>query len=322
MDPKAIESARQAIIQGDNILIACHVRPDGDTLGSALALWLALGSLGKVSWVLSTDGVPEPWDLIPHSNAVLREAPDTDFALSIAVDADGINRLGEAAKPVESAPLVISIDHHSGANPFGDIRIYDPEAAATAELVYGLIDALGVEIGRDIASCLMAGIVGDTGGFRFPNTTPRTFEIAAELMRAGASPSEIAVRIYEDRGLTATKVLGHVLAGLKTAANGRIVWGSVSKEDFSKLEAEDTHTEGVVNYIRAVRGSKIALLFREGPNGAVRVSLRSNKGVDVAKIAAKFGGGGHPAAAGCTLDADLQTAEKLVIEEASRWMES
>jgi len=322
MVQKEIEAVRQAILQTDNILIACHVRPDGDTLGSALALSLALRKIGKTACVVSADGVPEPWSFIPHSAEVLREAPKKKFGLAIGVDADGISRLGDAAAALESAPVVVSIDHHSGSSPFGDIRVHDTKAAAAAELVYALIIALGLEIDRDIACCLMAGLVGDTGGFRFPNVTPRTFEIAAELARAGASSSDIAKRVYEDRGLTATKVLGHVLAGLRTTAKGRIVWGRVSKKDFEKLGADDTHTEGVVNYIRAVQGSKVGLLFREAPNGTVRVSLRSNQGIDVAGIARTFGGGGHPAAAGCTIESDLETAEKLVVEEVLKWMDS
>ena len=322
MNPEALEAARDAIRGGRTFLIACHVRPDGDTLGSGMALWLALGKLKKQAWIVSVDGVPDPWGFIPHSDVLLTSAPDENFDVAIAVDADGIERLGNAKAAVESAQTVISIDHHAGAAPFGDIRIHNASRAATAEIVLGLLDALEIPLDAEMATCLMAGIIGDTGAFRFTNVTPQTFETSSRLMMAGADPAEIARRVYENRGLTATKVLGHVLADLRTAAEGRVVWGSVSLQSFGALGANDTHTDGVVNFIRAVRGAKVGLLFRECPDATVRVSLRSNGDVNVSKIAGVFGGGGHSAAAGCTVEGTLAEAEDRVIGEVVKWMAS
>lgn len=318
----ALEAARDAILRGSRFLIACHVGPDGDTLGCALSLWLAIRKTGKDAWVVSQDGAPDPWNIIPHTDAVLKAAPDGEFDVAIAVDADGIDRLGSARAAVESAGLVICIDHHKGKSPFGDIQICRPEKSASAEIVLELLDALGANIDSEIATCLMAGIVGDTGGFRFANVTPETLETAARLMRSGASPAEIAREVYENRSLTATRVLGHVLAGLRTAADGRVVWGSVSLKEFADLDASDEHTDGVVSFIRAVRGAQVGLLFRERPDGTVRVSLRSNEATDVSLIAAAFGGGGHAAAAGCTIEGSLAGVEKRVIEEVMKWTES
>ena len=319
---KDLEAARDAILRGRRFLIACHVRPDGDTLGCAIALWLALGKLAKAAWVVSVDGAPDPWDFIPHVNSILTSAQDENPDVAIAVDADGIDRVGAARAKLESASVIISIDHHAGTSPFGHVRVYDPTAAATAELVVELLDALAVPLDREIATCLMAGLVGDTGAFRFANVTPRTFEIAARLTRERASAYEIARRVYEDRSLTATKVLGHVLARLRTTPDNRIAWGSVSLKDFAALGASDAHTDGVVNFIRSVHGAKVGLLFREYPDGTVRVSLRSNEGFDVARIAAVFSGGGHPAAAGCTVEGGLSEVEKRVVDEVIKWMAS
>ena len=320
MERKTLEAACDVIRRGRTFIIACHIRPDGDTLGSGIALWLALNGLGKKAWIVSVDGVPDPWGFLPHTDVLLASAPKEDFDVAIAVDADGIERVGDARPAVESARTVISIDHHAGAAPFGDVRVHDPKAAATAELVIEILDILNVPIDTDIATCLMAGIIGDTGAFRFTNVTPRTFETAARLLRAGASSSEIARRVYEDRSLIATKVLGHVLADLRTSIGEAIVWGSVSLEDFAALGASDEHTDGVVNFILAVQGARVGLLFREYPDGTVRVSLRSNGDIDVSKIANIFGGGGHAAAAGCTVEGNLATAEERVVDEVAKWM--
>ena len=214
----------------------------------------------------------------------------------------------------------MDIDHHITAGQFGDIRLLDAGAAATGEIVYDLLLALGAPITLPIAECLLCALLTDTGSFRFMNVTPRTMEIAAEMLRVGASPNTIAEQVFENKAFAAQKLLGRALESLQRTPDGRIVWAHVTQADFQEFHATDEATEGVVNAVRAVRGADIALFLREMPSGRFRVSLRSREPFDVAKVAQVFGGGGHRLASGCTLDGPLAEAEARLVAEVQRWM--
>ncbi|MDO8586246.1 MAG: bifunctional oligoribonuclease/PAP phosphatase NrnA [Armatimonadota bacterium] len=322
MEEKELKEAADLIRRRKKFLVACHVRPDGDTLGSALALANALRQLGKDTVVVSADGVPEIYSFLPDGEDILKETSERAFDVAIVIDCDGIDRVGPALDAVKSARKVISIDHHTNSPPFGDIGLYNTEAAASGEIVLDLIDRLGVTLDERMAICLMTALVSDTGAFRFPNVTPRTFLFAAGLTAAGASASHIARLVYENRSLASARLMGIALAGLKVDKGGDLVWSVLSREDFEKTGAADADTEGVINHIMAVKGARVGLLFREAPDGPAIVSLRSRDSIDVSKVARAFGGGGHAAAAGCIISASLPEAERMALEEARKWMES
>jgi bifunctional oligoribonuclease and PAP phosphatase NrnA len=322
MGEKDLKQAAEIIRRNQTFLLACHARPDGDTLGSALALANTLRRMDKTALVLSVDGVPDTYTFLPGSEDVVTNTDRRDFDVSIVPDCDGIDRVGDVIDIVQSSRAIISIDHHSGLFPFGDVQLYDQKAAATAEIVLELIDHLGVAPDVDTAFCLMTAIISDTGAFRFPNVTPRTFLAAARLTAVGVSPSQIARLVYENRSFEATRLFGIALASLAADEKGEIVWSSLYREDFRNAGASDAETEGIINHILAVKGAKVALLFRETPESVTLVSLRSKDSIDVSKVAQAFGGGGHVAAAGCTVDMPIPEAERLVIQEVRKWMAS
>ncbi len=318
------KKAALAICAAERVVLAGHVNPDGDTLGCILALAHALRALGKETTVLSADGVPDIYAWLPGAEWVERMTEPRDFDLGIVCDAGALNRIGTSLMPIFAAvPHLIDIDHHVADGPFGDIQILDATAAATAELVWQVIRALARATRRDLATrevaeCLMTGIITDTGSFRFLNVTPRTFLLAAHLQRLGALPAEIAEQVFENRTFASLKLLGRALDSLQTTPDGRVAWARVTAQDFHELGAVDAETEGIVNNVRAVRDAQIGILFREIPGRKVRVSLRARDGADVNKIANAFGGGGHKLAAGCSLEPPLAEAERAVLAETIR----
>ncbi|NLC56864.1 MAG: bifunctional oligoribonuclease/PAP phosphatase NrnA [Armatimonadetes bacterium] len=313
MDP--VVRAAEALRAAGRVLLACHVNPDGDTMGSALALGLALQHAGKKVTLVSPDEVPLPYHFLPGSHQFQRSVPEGDYDVAAALDCDGESRMGSAAPAVRRAAQVIEIDHHTGTDRFGDIVVVDPTAAATGELVFGLLRLLALPITADVATNLYVALMTDTGSFRFANTTARCLRIAAELVDCGADPFRIADHVYETRSRAATLLLGRALASLKLSDDGQIAWGRLTAEDFQQAAATDAETEGIVNHLRAIAGVRVAILLRE-VNGKVRVSLRSREPVDVAAVARVFGGGGHRVAAGCTLPLPLATAERRLLDEA------
>lgn len=319
-----ITSAAREIAAANRIVLACHINPDGDTLGSILALAHAFRKMGKDVTLLSSDGVPEIYRWMPGSDKISSNTDRRDFDLAVVCDAGALNRVGENVVPTISAtPKLINIDHHISDGSFGNIQIVDTSASATAELVWDLINELSSELGiqladRAIADCLMTGIITDTGSFRYLNVTPRTFRIAAELEELGALPSPIYELVFENRTLISQKLLGRALDSLQVTSCGRIAWGHVRASDFDEYKADDVETEGIVNHIRAVQTALIGILFREVPGKKVRISLRARDGADVNKIANAFGGGGHKLASGCALPPPLDEVERLVVSEAIR----
>ncbi len=305
-----------------SLVLACHQRPDGDTLGAALALAHVLRQQGKDVVVLSEDSVPDNYRFIPESDTVLSTTDRRDFDVGMLVDCEGLTRAGTAADAIRSAKLTACVDHHIPEGEFGDVRVVDRRASSTAEVVVELLDANDVEIDKTAATQLLTGLIADTGAFRFANTAPGTFHTAARLADLGAEASVIAREVYDSRPLRAVKLLGKALCSMETTDDGSIVWAAVTRRDLDELGASDIDTESIINHVTAVKGPKVAILFREIEPDSIRVSLRSRGGIKVNEVAKVFGGGGHTAAAGCTVNASLADAVRLVIEEVERWTAS
>ena len=314
--PTELDAAMTAIQDAQTIALACHINPDGDALGSLLGMGLALREKfpTKDLTFLSHDGVPDVYSFLPGSEQILREPRLSHYDLAIALDSGDLARIGDGLLPMfAAAKLRIDIDHHVSDGAFGEIRLLDSRAAATAEIVYEFLDAFGIPLTKEIATCLLTGVITDTGSFRFMNVTPNTLRTAANLIEAGASPAVIAERVFDNRPFCATKLMGLALSSLSSTDDGRITWAHVTQADFAAASASDEDTEGFINFVRAVRGCEVALLFREFQPGKVRISLRSVDGRDVAKIANQFGGGGHKMAAGCNYTGTLADAETALL---------
>lgn len=308
LDREGLDEAVQAVWSATRIVLACHVNPDGDAIGSMLGFGLGLEALGKEVTYLSADGVPETLAFLPGIEKIQPNTDRRDFGLGVGLDAGDLKRLGENAETVLSAPLVMDIDHHVTGGQFGQVRLLDATSASTAELVYDLLLALGVEITPDIAQCLLCGVLTDTGSFRFSNTKPRTMAVGGALIAAGASPTVIYESVYENASFGAQKLLGRAMDRMARSTDGKLVWSWVIQSDFTEFDATDKDTDGIATALRAVRGAEVAMFLRQMPSGKLRVSLRAQEPWDVAAVAASFGGGGHKLASGCSLDGPPEAA--------------
>jgi bifunctional oligoribonuclease and PAP phosphatase NrnA len=298
--------------------ILSHVRPDGDALGSQLALALSLQQLGKEVRVWNEDGMLEKYSFLPHAELLTKPpAKPQDVDVAIALDTAIQNRLGTTLAAVGSAKIWINIDHH-GSNPrYGDLVIVDPSAPATGELIFHLIKSQRLPLDHDIAENLFAAISTDTGSFQYPKTSARTFEIAAELVRVGnLDVGKISQQLYESYPRRRLELLRELLRTMRFIAEDRVASFSLSLKTAAELGVLPEDNEGLIDHLRAVRGVVVAVFFEELPDGKVRVSMRSkDEAVDVCAICQKFGGGGHTLAAGARIRGSLAEVEQKVLEE-------
>jgi phosphoesterase RecJ-like protein len=318
-----LQQVAQVLREAKSVVLASHLNPDGDTLGCVLALQSALEAMGKRVVALSSDGVPEIYRFLPGSEKVLVSTEQRGFDAAVVCDTGTPDRLGKAKDAVFSARIIVDIDHHITEGAFGDVRIQQPKAAATAEIVYRLLKVMDVPMTPAIATCLLTGIITDTGLYRYMNVSPTTFRLSATLMEAGASPAQIAEEVFERRSFPSVRLLGRALHHIQQEEQGQLVWSYLSYEDFVELGATDEDTEGIITQLRAVRDSIVIALLREVKPGRVRVSVRSrDERVDVSKLAERFGGGGHRMAAGFWVEVGIAEAKDKVIEALREWMRS
>lgn len=297
-----------------NIWVGIHIRPDGDALGSLLGLSLALEQTGHRVASLSADPVPDNYRFLPGVERVSSKPPAWKADLGIVVDCDGISRLGGLAPDFESLPSLIDIDHHDTDHAFGDARLIDSAAGATGEIVYQVLQGLEVQPDADIGTCLYTAILTDTGRFCYANTTDQSLRIASEMVAAGAAPDRIARRIYEERSMEATHLLGVALSRLSADLQGQVVSSVLTQKDFRETGAAPGDTEGIIDHLRAIGGPRVALLLVQPNHDGVRVSMRSDGSVDVSEIALGFGGGGHMMAAGCTVSGTAEGVREQVLD--------
>ena len=317
-----LRDAWRRLSRNHSFVLACHQNPDGDALGTALALAHVLRQQGKDVTVVCEGGLAESYRFIPEQETLVETTDRRDFDVGILVDCEGLKRAGSAADVVAGARIGACIDHHIPDDEFGEIRVVDQQASSTAELVVRILEVNNVTIDAVAATQLMTGLINDTGGFRFANTSAETFRVAARLAELGASPSAIAREVYETRPVRALKLLGRALESLEASSGGEVVWAVITRRNLDELEADDSDTDGIVNQLGHAKGSKVAILFREVRPNQIRVSLRSRDGFDVNRVARAFDGGGHTSAAGCTLEMPLEQAREAVLGEVTKWMES
>jgi phosphoesterase RecJ-like protein len=287
----------ETILRFPACLIVTHVNPEGDAIGSQLALALALEQHGIAVTCYDRDGVPDNCRFLPTWERVLQTLPAETPPLVIFVDADRLERCGLSVADFPGARELVRIDHHvSEVTDLGPAFV-STKAAATGELIFQLLPALQSTLTPEIATCLQTAIMVDTGRFSYTNTTPTTHQIAAELVGAGADVPTIVDWIWGRVTYPASKLLGAALSSLQISKDGRMAWAILRNADFLAVSGSPEDTEGIIDHIRSVRDAEVAALFSE-KRGVVRVSLRSHGAVDVAALARQFGGGGHVKAAG------------------------
>jgi phosphoesterase RecJ-like protein len=311
------EQIGQALREGGRFAVLSHVRPDGDALGSQLALGLSLKRLGKDVRIWNEEGMLEKYSFLPSANLLTKPPADPeDVDVAIALDTAIQNRLGTALPAVRSAKVWINIDHHPSNPGYGDLVYINPKAPATGQILFELIRSEKLPIDAAIAENLYVAISTDTGSFQYPNTTARTFEMAAELVRAGVDVGRVSQLTYENYPRRRAELLRDLLGTMRFEANDRVASFSLSLATAKKLGVLPEDNEGLIDHLRAIHGVIVAVFFEELADGKVRVSMRSkSEKVNVCAICEKFGGGGHVLAAGARIPGTLAEVEKKILEE-------
>ncbi|WP_084318933.1 DHH family phosphoesterase [Deferrisoma camini] len=296
-----IAEVRRALLPARRVLIVSHRNPDGDAMGSSLALLSGLLTLGKTCEVVNTDGVPANLVWLPLAERVGIAPERGDYDTVVFLDCGNPDRPGVDLAPLRGARW-INIDHHPGNGEFGHANLVDPAACATAELVYEVLVGLQVPVGFTAATNIYTAILTDTGCFRFSNSNARAFEIASRMVGRGVDPSWVAQMVYDQQPVNRLRLLSRVLETLELSPRDKAACVVVTQDMFRATHTGVEDVEGFVNYPRSVCGVEVGFLLREEPDGRYRVAFRSKGRVDVAEIAREFGGGGHRNAAGATVE--------------------
>jgi phosphoesterase RecJ-like protein len=320
-----IDAALDIARTGTRFLVACHRRPDADSLGSALGLIRALQAIGKEATLFMPESIPDSLLFLVDGEPSLAEIPagmrfDATWVMDIAARA--LLPPGFPGPDV-TGPVVI-VDHHHAHDDVGDIIVRDTTAAATGEVVVRLIEALGLEsLPEGSATPLYAAVVSDTGGFRYPTTSPSTLRLGARLVEAGADPWGVAQQLFESWEPAQLQLLSAIIATLEMAFDGRVAIMRVTREMLEICGADDDMVEGMVNYARGIKGVEIGALLWEWPAQGhleTKISLRSSGKADVSEIASALDGGGHRAAAATQLDVSMDEADRLLRQELTKYL--
>jgi phosphoesterase RecJ-like protein len=316
-----IAAVADAIRSHDRFLLVTHENPDGDALGSILAMKLALDQLGKdnVMYLYGDAPLPAEYRFMELGELRRQLPPDWRERVLVAVDCANESRLGPDPTVIAEAPLVIDIDHHHDNTRFGRLNLVVPNASSTGEVLRDVFAELAVELTPEIAEALYIALVTDTGRFQYSNTTPKALRLAAELVEAGADVHRIFQWVYETVQFAKLKLLARALERAQIYDGGRLVVSYLLRSDFTDIGAAEAYSEGIIDYLRAVEGADMAALIREPPRSdgpARRVSLRaSTDELDVSAIARKSGGGGHRQAAGFSSDQSVEEITKFIERE-------
>ena len=310
-----------ALSENQRFVVGAHENPDGDALGSLLAMHLALGQLGKESAMFVPGDAPLPGEYSFLELEGIHRQPPPDHAerVLVAVDCAKEERLGPDASLLESSPLTVDIDHHHDNTRFGDVNLIVADASSTGEILADVFRELGVEITPEIAEPLYVALVTDTGRFQYANTSSKALRLAADLIDAGADWHKVFQTVYENVQFAKLKLLARALERAEVHSGGRLVISHLRKDDFSEVGAAEPYSEGIIDYLRAVEGTMVAALIREPPRGdgpTHRVSLRASVDeIDVSVIARKSQGGGHRQAAGFSSELSLDDLKRFIVEE-------
>ena len=327
---RAAHDVAAVLAPGRRVVLTTHVNADGDGVGSEVALWHLLRARGLDPVIANPTPIPDRFDfLLPpgadRSDRAVREIESADVV--VVLDISDLGRLGDLGRAIKHSHAVACIDHHvsRGSLPDGP-RLVAPEAAATAELVFDFASALGWPLPPEAARALYVGILTDTGGFRFANTTPRVLKVAGALLERGVDPESIYESVYASAPEGRIRLMAEVLdtlvveGGAGAGRGGGLAWVTVPPDALARHRATADDLDGIVEYPRSIAGVRLALLFRQIANGRVKVSFRSLGDVDVAELAQRFGGGGHKKAAGASLEGSMAEVQEQVLAAARGYL--
>jgi phosphoesterase RecJ-like protein len=317
-----MEQIIDQINRSQRLLLASHIEPDGDAVGSLLALGLALNKRNKKATLYNASLIPAVYRFLPSVERIVRHIDKANaYDLALILDCGDLQRIGMASSTVGQIPVVINIDHHISNTRFGGIQLIDATACSTSEIVYRLISALNIPFDKAIGTSLYTGILTDTGSFRFSNTNRAAFAISKEMTELGVDPYSVAQQVYGTYSLGRIKLLNLALDSIEISENGRLSMMTVTKAMLEDTGTQPEDVDGLINYARRIEDVKVAALIQEQNNGQseskerrqFHVSLRSDGTVDVAAIAGARGGGGHVSAAGFQVDSTLTELKSDII---------
>jgi len=312
MIPKIID----IIERNRTFLITSHERPDGDAVGSELALYHMLNARGKTAVVYNQDQTPGDYRFLPGAEIIINELPATEsFDAAFILDCSHLERIGRAADQIRKMRQLVHIDHHVPNGGFSEITLLDAEASATGELIYRLAEAMGMTLTPDMATNLYTALLTDTGGFCYGNTTRDCLITAGQLVGMGARPQWISENLYENTPLVKIRLLADVLKTLTLDINGKVGSLVVMQETLTRIGALHEHTENFVDLPRTIHGVEVSVFFCEITADYFKLSLRSKGQLNMEQVARKFGGGGHVNAAGCYIGGDITTIKQSVLAE-------
>jgi bifunctional oligoribonuclease and PAP phosphatase NrnA len=315
-----IEQIVAEIAASKSFIVTTHENPDGDAVGSSLALANYLRRLGKDVTVHFCDPVPDIYQFLPLSDTVATTIPDRDFDICFVLDVGEFRRAGKELTEFQRIGKFINIDHHLSCEEFGALNLIDSQACATGALIYRIIRGAGDEIDYDTALCIYTAVITDTGSFRYSNSNPEAFAIAGEMIARGVNAWFIAERLYESQPRQRLELLALSLGTLQVSPRGDLAAIAVTLDMYEKTGTSAELTDGFVNYPRSIQGVEVAVFFREIRTGFFKVGFRSKGKVDVSALAAYFGGGGHHNAAGCNMAGTLDEIKQTVFNRLQNVM--
>jgi phosphoesterase RecJ-like protein len=312
--PKIIDRIIDGIRESKSICIVGHIRPDGDCLGSQLGLMLALRNEGKEVVCWNEDCNPQKYRFLDPEHLFQKPKTGRHFDCVIATDAASFERLGKVGACVTDRKLFINIDHHISNTRYGDLNWVSAREASTGELIFRLLKIAKWPVTKPIADCLFTAVSTDTGSFQYPTTRPGTYHVAGELVRRGADLAKICDEVYQSYPLSRARLLRHIYSHFRLTHQNQIAYFWLKQADFVRTGAQSSDSEGLIDHIRAIAPVVVACVFEEIEPELTRISLRSkSENVNVNKIAAQFGGGGHPAAAGARIPGRPLSVQRKVV---------
>lgn len=311
-----LDEILEEIKVAEKIIILTHESPDGDAIGSSLAMKLALEELGKQADVIIPE-IPRLYKFLPSINQVKKESEIKSYDLAISVDCADLKRLA-GREYFENARKTVVIDHHGSNNMFGDLNYVNPVSPACCEILAYVFEYFQIEITKEIGTCIMTGIITDTGGFRHPTVNPETFEFTAELIRKGINVPDIYKRTLRTQTRANFLLTQRVMDRMEILEDGKVTFTYVTLKDKEEVEAEPGDTEGLVEIGRDIEGVEVAILLKQKEENLFRISMRSGSYVNVSDVCLMFGGGGHQRAAGATAQGTLEEVRERILNEVRK----
>ncbi|WP_432400476.1 DHH family phosphoesterase [Wukongibacter sp. M2B1] len=308
------------IIRGRNkIIILPHILPDGDTLGSSIALKRALSLLNKDVSIILNDEIPSNLKFLTEHNNIMSTKLFMSLGIKpdliITIDTSDPERLGDRGKLLDLSEDILNIDHHSTSTYYGKYNIVDPDVSSCGEIIYKIIKELNIEIENDIAEPLYVSLITDTGSFKYSNTSPETFRIAADLLESGIDATRIVTELYQNKPVNKIRLLADALDSMEVFYDGKLSIMSVPLQMFEKSNSHPSESDGIIEYGRDIEGVEVAILLKELSPNEIKVGFRSKYDFDVSRIAMEFNGGGHKKASGCTIFNTIENAKKIIVEK-------